>query len=210
MIVKFVYDGSYFVELDGASIMLKSSNPISASATIQVNHFNDVSNGDYFFISTPQKEYYVWFDSVGDNSADPNLSGFASVVVDISAVSTIGEFATVVQTAIDGIQGVTAMVNIDNDIEIDIDEPGPCEPPKDYNTSLGFIDQLKGDNSGGLIKAYTADRNIAKIYDAEYDAESDMLIILCKVMKTILLGKDVGSRTEFKTEARTINNFVWG
>jgi len=214
MRVKFVDDGSYFVELDGPSVVLKSSNPISASATVQVTAPAEIDDGDYFFINTPTRNYYIWMDKSGDGTANPNPSGFdtdSAVLVNISSSSVASDVATAIQSAINGTDGLSATVNSDGDIEIDVDDSGTCDAPYDYNTGFNFIEQLDGEDSGGIIKSAIPnnDNSIVDIYDVAYDASIDEMKVLCKVKDTISLGKNVGTKTIYKVEVQTVNGFIF-
>src|SRR6056297_1296301 len=138
MIVKFVDDGSYFVELDGPTVVLKSVDPIAASATIQVNDPSSIDDGDYFLVNTPEQGFYVWMDKSGDTSADPTPEGLDPILVDISGAGDAAAVAAAIQTAVNDTSGFSATVNSEGDVEIDVDTPGRCDAPSDYNTQFTF------------------------------------------------------------------------
>jgi len=215
MIVKFVDDGSYFVELDGPTVTLKSVSPISASATIQVTDPSSIDDGDYFFINTPEQSFYVWMDKAGDGTADPNPAGFdtdSAILVDISGAGDASAVATAIQSVINGTEGLSAAINSEGNIEVDIDESGKCNAPSDYNTGFIFIDPLDGGASGGIIKQAVPnnDTSIVKVYDALYESSTDILVVLCKVKNITSLGKDVGSKVVYEVESQSVTDFVLG
>jgi len=215
MLVKYVDDGNYFVELDGPAVTLRNVSALSSAATVQVTTPGDIDDGDYFVIYTPTQDFYVWMDKSGDGSADPSPTGFdtdSPILVDISAAADADAVATAIQSAVDGTSGLSASVNSDGDVELDVDDTGACSAPEDYNTGFTFSDQLDGEDSGGLVKEAVPndDSSVVEVYDATYDSATDTLEALCRVKKTVSLGKDVGSKTTYSVESQTVSDFVLG
>lgn len=60
-----------------------------------------LSGGDYFTISSPTTDYYVWYD-IGDGSTDPGIAGRTGIEVDISATDTAAQVASKTAAAIAG------------------------------------------------------------------------------------------------------------
>jgi len=65
-----------------------------------------LSGGEYFTISSPSTDYYVWYDIDG-GSADPSVGGSTGIEVDISATDTAADVATKTAAAIAAVGGGT-------------------------------------------------------------------------------------------------------
>jgi len=58
-----------------------------------------LSGGEYFTISSPTTDYYVWYD-IGGGSTDPSVGGSTGIEVDISATDTAAQVAVKTAEAI--------------------------------------------------------------------------------------------------------------
>jgi len=54
---------------------------------------SDLTGGEYFTISSPTTDYYVWYD-IEDGSADPSIVGPTGIEVDILSTDTAAQVAT--------------------------------------------------------------------------------------------------------------------
>jgi flagellar hook-associated protein 1 len=68
-----------------------------------------LSGGDYFTISSPTTDYYVWYDIDG-GSTGPTVAGSTGIEVDILSTDTAAQVATKTAEAIDGETGFDASV----------------------------------------------------------------------------------------------------
>ena len=60
---------------------------------------SDLTGGEYFTLSSPTTDYYVWYD-IKDGSADPSIVGSTGIEVDILATDTAEQVATKTAAAI--------------------------------------------------------------------------------------------------------------
>jgi len=70
-----------------------------------------ISNGDYFTISSPTVDYYVWYDTDG-TATDPNVSGKTGIEVTITPDTTAAEVATRTATAINAVGGAGTIFSV--------------------------------------------------------------------------------------------------
>ena len=68
-----------------------------------------LSGGEYFTLSSPTTDYYVWYD-IGDGSTGPTVVGSTGIEVDILSTDTAAQVATKTAEAIDGETGFDASV----------------------------------------------------------------------------------------------------
>ena len=68
-----------------------------------------LSGGDYFTISSPTTDYYVWYDIDG-GSTGPTVAGSTGIEVDILSTDTAAQVASKTAAAIDGETGFDASV----------------------------------------------------------------------------------------------------
>ncbi len=215
-IVKFVDEKNWFVSLDGANVSLYTVTGLAASAVITPKPAEDLGDGDYFFLSDPDDTFVIWFDKVGDSSGEPEVSGIDTdnyVRVDISGDTTATEVGASLQSALDTLPTFTSTVNSDGDIEVDADDVGECKAPTDYNTGLTFSYILKGYNPNQLVKAAAPDptmTDVVEVLDAEFTSATDTLYVVVKAKRKYDIDIRKGYRKEFRLEARTYNNWIFG
>jgi hypothetical protein len=60
------------------------------------------TNGDYInlFSANDERHYYIWFDSIGDSSADPTIAGAIGTRIDVSDTPSNDTIATRIETAL--------------------------------------------------------------------------------------------------------------
>jgi len=68
-----------------------------------------LSGGEYFTLSSPTTDYYVWYD-IGDGSTEPTVVGSTGIEVDILSTDTAAQVASKTAAAIDGETGFDASV----------------------------------------------------------------------------------------------------
>ncbi len=105
---------------------------VSTYGTIAGPHLND----NYFFLSSPTVNYYVWYNVAGGGT-DPALAGKTGIQVAISAVDSANAVATATAAAIDLLVAFVSTATL-NVVTITNAVAGPYTPATDYNTSFTF------------------------------------------------------------------------
>jgi len=183
-IVKFVDSNNYFVASEGPLVNLYTVAASASSATITCTATADIDNGDYLIVPTPALTYALYMDTDGDEASDPDVTGMTSVQVDISSATTAANVATALAAALEGVTGIlTAVVNTDGDVEVDVDAAGECNEISDFSCGFTLTQVLGGADANGLIKAATpnSDARIVEVRDIEYVSATDILTVLAKI-----------------------------
>lgn len=110
---------TYVAIISGAGFMDANNRSFFVSiATGTVAEITDVTTvadsagslgGTHFLITSPVRDYYVWFD-VDNGSADPAVANTTGIEVDISANDTANTVAAALQVAMDAQTDFTASV----------------------------------------------------------------------------------------------------
>jgi flagellar hook protein FlgE len=112
----------YFDKADTANTYeyIVTSNPSEDNRTFgNTNEITDVtclakasiSNGEYFTISSPTVDYYVWYDTDGA-ATDPTVSGKTGIEVTITPDTTAAEVAARTATAINAVGGAGTIFSV--------------------------------------------------------------------------------------------------
>ena len=109
-----------------------SNVSVTTQGVTQVD-LNSLS-GEYFIINSSETNYYVWFD-VGNNPTDPNVAEKTGVEIDIAAGESATSVAAKVQTAVDGLTGLSATVSGDI-VTITADAEGDLEDANAGNSGF--------------------------------------------------------------------------
>lgn len=203
MHIKFVDNNSFYISLNGPTISIYTSFGLSAFSIIDTTNV-ELVHGSYFFISSPNKNYCVWFDMIGDDPPDVDIN-IDTIRVDMSS-------GTVSENLISTFSTISEFDIIDNDslLELQCTLIGNCKAPHDYNTGFNFLYQLNGYDSNELVKTDQFGREIIEILDADYSSSTDLLELIVRRFKRTELGKDVGYLTEFDFVYKSIKDWFFG
>jgi len=105
---------------------------------ILCNERSTLSGGEYFTLSSPSEDYYVWYD-INDNPLDddPVVAGRIGIRVEIGAFDTADEVASNTADAINNIVGLGAELS-DNKVTITNAAAGAVTNAYDYIDVAGF------------------------------------------------------------------------
>jgi len=87
-----------------ASIFLEAANVSwGAENLVCVTPVAGLTGGEYFEISSPNVDYYVWID-INDTSVDPEVAGKTGIEVDVPTSYTVSDYITAAVTAIEAVE----------------------------------------------------------------------------------------------------------
>lgn len=148
----------------------------------------DLLGGNYFLISSPSTDYYVWFNTGSD--ADPTVSGRTGVQVDISAISDDSPtpYAQAASDAINALtdftssqsEDVITITNVNNGV-VTAPDNGTCPFGE-----VGFTQTLRrmadlGKKSGVLKNGYVFNAfNNNNAISTDYDRIAKSYSVLCR------------------------------
>ncbi|MFW9872559.1 MAG: hypothetical protein ACFFG0_05600, partial [Candidatus Thorarchaeota archaeon] len=101
-------------EIDALYFVLGSGTAEVSTITADVP--GNIDDGDYITYSAieldyenerSEKDYYIWFDKVGDESGDPAPAGRTKITVDISACVTAQDVSDAIQSSVDAVDIIT-------------------------------------------------------------------------------------------------------
>jgi len=202
MHVKFVDNNNFYISINGPTISIYTSFGLSAFSIINTTNV-ELVHGSYFFISSPNRNYCVWFDMIGDDPPDIDINTEV-IRVDMSS-------GTVSENLISTFNTISEF-NITNDydlLELQCTIIGNCKAPHDYNTGFNFLYQLDGYDPNELVKTDQFEGSIVEILDADYSSSTDRLELLVKRFKKTELGVDVGYLKEFDFVYKSVNNWFF-
>ena|SRR6056297_1406925 len=202
MHVKFVDNNNFYISINGPTISIYTSFGLSAFSIIDTTNV-ELVHGSYFFISSPNRNYCVWFDMIGDDPPDIDINTEV-IRVDMSS-------GTVSENLISTFNTISEF-NITNDydlLELQCTIIGNCKAPHDYNTGFNFLYQLDGYDPNELVKTDQFEGSIVEILDADYSSSTDRLELLVKRFKKTELGVDVGYLKEFDFVYKSVNNWFF-
>ncbi len=107
---------------------------------------SSLSGGEYFKVSSPSTDYYVWYNIDG-GSSDPAVAGRTGIAVHIATGDTAEQVAQKTQAAIDAVADLTAAVS-DAAVTIKSDTKGV--EAADGNTLFSFANATYNGDSGTL------------------------------------------------------------
>ena len=214
-IVKFVDSNSYFISSEGPVVSLYTVAASASAAVVTTIAKASLTAGDYIIIPTPTTTYYAWMDITGHATTDDPEANGTGIRVAISAATTAANVATILASAVTGVSGLTAAVNTDGDVEIDVDTAGECEPISDFSCGFTLSSVIGGADANGLLKSGTpnSDTSIVELRDIAYAASTDTLTTLAKVKSRVAIdgtNPETGYTTTFSYEAIADTNWVLG
>lgn len=112
-------------------------------------------NDTYFYINTPENEYYVWFNADAGGT-DPEVAGKTGVEVAISEDDTADTVAAAVKTALDALADMAASVVTDT-VTVTNGTGGAVEDPSDSAEATGFTFDVTTMGAAGSV--VTTDSN---------------------------------------------------
>jgi hypothetical protein len=204
--VKFVDNNNFYILLNGPTISIYTSFGLSAFSIIEINNENELVHGSYFYISSPNKTYCVWFDMIGDTPPDDIDINIDIIRVDMSS----GTITENLISTFDTLSEFNITLTEDNLLELQCALIGNCNAPHDYNTGFNFLYQLNGYNPNSLVKTSQFGKSVVEILDADYTSSTDTLELVIRKFKRTELGKDIGYLKEFDLSYKSIKNWFFG
>jgi len=113
------------------------------STEVVTDAASTLSGGDYFTISSPTTDYYVWYD-IDDGSADPNITGRTGIEVDILGTDTAAQVATKTAAAIANVADFDASVTGGATLTIANVVAGDATDSADNNTGFTITKRIDG------------------------------------------------------------------
>ena len=105
-----------------------------------------ITDGSHFLISSPTEDYYVWYDTVGDASGDPNIANRTGIRIDISADITANDVAVSTAATINSLDYFSVPVPTGDTIMITNSVLGSADNAVDHNTGFNVNTIFNGES----------------------------------------------------------------
>ena len=174
---------------------LSDGGTLSATAeesTVTCNHSDTLSGGEYFFISSPTKDYYVYFKK--DNKGkDPSFRFLTPIVVNIYTDDTAAEVAVALAASLNAVDAYNAtaadtVVTVTNTVGGDV--------PDAYDEDTNFIIEVTTQGMKKILFDGTLGKDISRVLDVILKADgSAELLVLEKRYRTTPRGMNQETKT---------------
>lgn len=178
---------------------LSDGGVLSATAeetTITCNHSDTLSGGEYFFISSPTKDYYVYFKK--DNKGqDPKFKFLTPIPVNIYTDNTAAQVATALATALDAVEAYTATA-ADTVVTVTNTVGGDVPDARDGRVATAFLIETTTQGMKKILFDGTLGKDIARVLDVIIAVDgSAEILVLEKRYRTIPRGMNQETKTDF-------------
>ena len=125
-----------------------------------------LSGGEYFTLSSPSTDYYVWYD-IDDGSTDPSVAGRTGIEVDIADSDTEDDVAAKTASAINAVIGLGA-TSVADKVTVTNAVDGVAADAADGDTGFALFETTTQGTDGD-----TGDINIIAGENVEIDINAD-------------------------------------
>lgn len=181
---------------ENTKVEVWNSTAAAEKTTITCTAASTLSGGEFFTLSTPSNDYYVWFSKAGTGS-EPDVDGIG-VQVSLNSEDAAG-VALAVRTELGKKADVIVTVD-DDDVIIESAEKGDATDAADGSVATGFGFTQDTDGSGDLFNGVPFN-DVVEIVDMDIadDGSANFFCLEKQVLTEEILLQDATPSKRTKT-----------